>query len=48
MLYQLTVENLGASTAQDVSISDVLDADVTFLSASPQCSEAAGTVTCDR
>lgn len=45
--YTLDVANGGPDTAADVTVSDELPATVTFESASPECSEAAGTVTCD-
>lgn len=45
--YTLLVENLGDADATDVEVTDVLPAGVTFDSADPLCSHAAGTVTCD-
>ena len=46
LTYTLTVTNNGPSTATDVEIEDTLPSGVTFAS-SPDCSESAGTVTCE-
>jgi uncharacterized repeat protein (TIGR01451 family) len=50
-LYQIMVINDGPSDAQDVVVTDTLDANVSFQTASPGCthdgSPAGGTVTCD-
>ena len=48
--YTVTVSNAGPSDATLVQLVDVLPAEVTFVSATPDqgsCSELAGTVTCD-
>jgi choice-of-anchor A domain-containing protein/uncharacterized repeat protein (TIGR01451 family) len=44
--YTLKVENVGLSTATGVVVTDALPAGVTFDSASPPCTQAAGVVTC--
>ena len=47
--YTVTVSNAGPSDALTVSLTDVLPAEVVFVSATPDqgsCAEAAGTVTC--
>ncbi len=44
--YTLTAKNLGPSAASAVTLVDTLPAGAAFSSASPGCSEAAGTVTC--
>jgi len=44
--YTLIVTNNGPSSATAVSASDPLPAGLTFVSASPGCTHAAGTVTC--
>ncbi len=44
--YTVTVANAGPSTATSVTLTDTLDASVTFVSASAGCSHAAGVVTC--
>ena len=47
--YAVTVTNNGPSDAQTVVLTDVLPAEVTYVSATPDqgsCSEVAGTVTC--
>lgn len=44
--YTLLVENLGDDTATGVVVTDHLPSGVTFDSASPPCTQAAGTVTC--
>ena len=46
-LYEIVITNTGPSDAQNVVITDDLPAEVTFEGASPACSHAAGTVTCD-
>jgi uncharacterized repeat protein (TIGR01451 family) len=49
LTYSLTVHNAGPSSAANVSVTDDLDADVTFDSATASqgtCSEDAGAVTC--
>lgn len=49
LLYQITVANDGPSDARGVRITDTLETNVTFVSASPGCSYDAGThqVICD-
>jgi uncharacterized repeat protein (TIGR01451 family) len=44
--YGLTAKNLGPAAASSVTLVDTLPAGATFSSASPGCTEAAGTVTC--
>ena len=44
--YSLVVSNHGPDAANNVAASDRLPAGVSFVSASPECGEAAGTVTC--
>jgi uncharacterized repeat protein (TIGR01451 family) len=44
--FELVVHNDGPSTANNVVVSDVLPATLSFVSASAGCGEAAGTVTC--
>jgi uncharacterized repeat protein (TIGR01451 family) len=44
--YEVTVENVGAATANDVTITDALPGDVSFVSAAG-CTHSLGTVTCD-
>ncbi|MBK5228795.1 MAG: SBBP repeat-containing protein [Actinobacteria bacterium] len=46
LTYTLTVQNAGPDPATGVTITDTLPAGVTFVSASPGCSQASGTVTC--
>jgi uncharacterized repeat protein (TIGR01451 family) len=47
LTYTFTVSNLGPEPAWDVTVTQELDANVAaFVSASPGCSHAAGTVTC--
>jgi len=45
--YTITVTNLSANTATGISVSDALPSAVSFVSASPECSNAGGTVTCN-
>jgi uncharacterized repeat protein (TIGR01451 family) len=45
-LYEIEVHNDGPSDAQQVAVTDTLDADVTFVNASPGCSHDSGIVTC--
>lgn len=48
--WTITVENAGPDAAINVTVTDVMPAGVTFVSATPSagsCSESAGTVTCD-
>ncbi len=48
--YSITVTNNGPSTAADVTLSDPLPGEVSFVSvapAGPTCTEAAGTIDCD-
>ena len=44
--YTIGVTNSGTAQADNVSLTDTLPAGVTFVSASPGCSEMGGTVTC--
>ncbi|MCU0497257.1 MAG: CSLREA domain-containing protein [Anaerolineae bacterium] len=44
--YTLTVTNLSTANATNVSITDTLPAQVTFVSASPGCTHNTGVVTC--
>jgi uncharacterized repeat protein (TIGR01451 family) len=44
--YDIEVENLGPSPASAVILSDTLPGSVSFISASPECSESTGIVTC--
>lgn len=46
--FSFAVTNRGPSTATNLRVSDALPAGVTYVSASPGCSEAGGTVTCTR
>jgi uncharacterized repeat protein (TIGR01451 family) len=46
LTYTLTVSNAGPDTASNVSVTDVLPRNVTFVSVGPGCSENSGTVTC--
>jgi LPXTG-site transpeptidase (sortase) family protein len=46
IIYTVTVFNHGPSDATNVSISDVLPAEVTYVSSDAACSQASGTVTC--
>ena len=46
VVYTLTVRNLGPSTAQAVTVVDVLPAGMSFASAGAGCGESGGTVTC--
>ncbi|MBN2147374.1 MAG: DUF11 domain-containing protein, partial [Anaerolineales bacterium] len=45
--YELVATNGGPSDAQNVVVSDTLPADLIFGGGSPECSEAAGVVTCN-
>lgn len=47
LTYSLTVANNGAQTATAVMLSDTLPAGASFVSASPACVYAAGSVNCD-
>lgn len=47
LIYTLTVTNNGPNPADDVRVTDVLPADVTFLSASGCIGSPTGTVNCD-
>jgi uncharacterized repeat protein (TIGR01451 family) len=47
LTYTIQVTNNGPEDATGVTVTDVLPGSVTFVSASPGCSESAGTVTCD-
>ena len=46
LTYTITVNNNGPDTATTVTVTDTLPAEVSFVSASAGCNEAAGTVTC--
>ena len=46
LTYTLIATNSGPSDATDVTLTDTLQASVSFVSASAGCTEAAGTVTC--
>ncbi len=48
VLYEIHVENYGPSDAQDVVVTDIIPAGLTFVSISPSsgCTYLAGTVTC--
>jgi uncharacterized repeat protein (TIGR01451 family) len=45
--YTLTAENKGPDSAGEVTLTDTLAANTSFLSASPGCEHEAGVVTCD-
>ena len=47
LVYTVTVTNGGPSRATRVKVFDTLPEDVTFVSASQDCNETGGTVTCD-
>ncbi len=47
LTYNISVTNDGPTTADDVTVTDVLPAGVTFLSSAPACTNAAGTLTCE-
>jgi uncharacterized repeat protein (TIGR01451 family) len=48
LTYTITVQNSGPDPATTVTVTDTLPAGVSFVSATtPQCSESAGTVTCN-
>ena len=47
LTYSLNFVNDGPGTATNITVTDTLPAGVTFISASPGCSEAQGTVTCN-
>lgn len=47
LTYTITVENDGPSPAAGVRVIDTLPANTAFVSASPGCEEAEGTVACD-
>src|SRR5205807_219465 len=46
LAYNLFATNNGPSTASNVVITDILPSSVTFVSASPGCSQLASTITC--
>jgi uncharacterized repeat protein (TIGR01451 family) len=46
LTYTFTVSNLGPHPASGVTLTQVLDAGASFVSASPGCGHVAGTVTC--
>jgi uncharacterized repeat protein (TIGR01451 family) len=45
--YEITVRNAGNEAASDVTISDILPVDASFVSAPAECVNNLGTVTCD-
>jgi len=47
LTYTVTVSNGGPSAATNVVLTDTLPANVTFVSATAPCTQAAGTVTCN-
>ena len=47
LTYTVTVTNNGPSAATNVVLTDTLPANVTFVSATAPCTQAAGTVTCN-
>jgi uncharacterized repeat protein (TIGR01451 family)/CSLREA domain-containing protein len=47
VVYGLDLSNTGPDDASGVVVTDVLPADVVFVSATPPCVHASGTVTCD-
>jgi len=47
LTYTVTVANAGPSSATSVVLTDTLPANVTFVSATAPCTQAAGTVTCN-
>lgn len=47
LTYSITVLNNGPEVAPNTMITDTLPPQVTFVSASSQCTEAGGTITCD-
>ena len=50
LMYSVTVGNIGALIANNVTVTNALDASVTFLSAAPSvgtCTQIAGVVTCN-
>ena len=47
LLYQLIVSNSGPSDAQNVQVKDTLPVGVSFVDASPGCTESGGLVTCN-
>jgi uncharacterized repeat protein (TIGR01451 family) len=46
LTYSASIDNLGPSTATGITLSYTLPADASFVSASPECIETAGTVSC--
>lgn len=46
LTYTVNVTNAGPNTAEDVTVTDVLPAGVTFLNSAPDCTNAGGTLTC--